>query len=266
MICLKLTKMDNIINTDVTKEIIKYINNDKNIVSLLCVNTITASLSDKYKEIIFKYAIEREIDYIYHIDYLYYYKDNSERQMEKNDRVYTTEGLNYKIIRFGSFTCDMIEVDPLGNDLGKKIVKIGKYPNEHTWKTRGLKNCFEIKSGILLFEGGPLIQNKNSIYLKYKLFRSDVKPEIGMLVTVRKYNDYNTNFTLHHNETRKMYNVNYIITDISEKIMTLSYISDKCKKCKNLTVELLLTANFIDNTWCISNKNHYITYDFYDTY
>jgi hypothetical protein len=227
---------------------------NKTVASILCVNKATSKLSSYYKNNVFKYAIARELKYVYNCFDRYL-------RFKIGDRAYTEEGLNYKITKIDKNECEMIQVDTLGNDLGFDSIKIGKYLSFDSWTTTHGES---VRSGILLYENGPKILDTKSIYLKYKTLKVNTNPELNMLVRVSINNDKNRDGSINFEGSRTSLTTDYIITRINENQMVLKDINNI--HVKHSHVGDVLVADKINNRWIVANHNHRIIYDYYDQY
>lgn len=229
-------------NADIINEILTWCDN-KTTVSILCVGKVTSTLAHLYKDNIFKYAITRELKYVYNNTTAKYIK------YKIGDRVYTDEGLNYKITYAHDKIYKMNQVDTLGNDLGLESQMV---------------NVDMIKTGILLGENGPKITNVNSIYLKHKIFKIGDIPEINMLVRVKVNNDLNRDGSTNFGGYKATISTDYMIIDIGrdgtrirlQNINAITYVY----------VDSLLIADKVNNRWVVTNHNHRIIYDYIDQY
>ena len=124
-----------------------------------------------------------------------------------NDRV-IYDDRNYKILSItGNKGGKMVNVDMLGNVIGKTIDYTIIKQNDD-WGSKKIVNFYWgiarnqpygkyekvlfLRSGILQYDHGPQITNINSHYLKYKTIpttQEKVEPEVGMMVTVKIYED-----------------------------------------------------------------------------
>lgn len=230
---------------DIIQEILKYLRGDT-LSNMLVTNKSFHAMKLKFKENIFKNALQRELNRAIPKYKTYYQRGVMD--IEVGDRL-TDSYLNYRVIQIKGKSGKLIHVDMLGNKISDAICDINLYNDgkrRYFWFiTDPDKQEHEARFGILRRDYGMRIKSVDSKYLKYKSSpffddNDDREPEINMMVLVKKYvEDHQFSFVLE-----------YFISTLTDETMTLKYV-DGCKD-ENKIVETLEVVK-IDDHWIIAS-------------
>lgn len=246
----------NILPKDIIKEIINHVD-DESISSLLSVTKQLSELKPDYQQQINKQALKRELKHVT-TKRRTYYKDIIP-DFKVGDRVYY-EHENYKITMMNKNKGEMIHVDTAGNVMyGSKpkelqIIKHeffnGRiYTHEFIWASDKKR----VIPGILLFDYGPVIQNMNSIYLKYKVLSTNEHnpfPEENEMILV--------NFDNRQHGIGYTYDREYYVSKLDKNEMILKYVHGTEHISHNTYLEPELLAIKENLRWKIVNDHYTI--------
>jgi hypothetical protein len=155
---------------------------------------------------------------------------------------------NYIVISSNNNSAKLKHVDVSGNIIDDNIIYISvrRLEGKVFWETQ---DGYRIRPGILLMDKGPLIENIDSIYLKYKTVPYDIfveNPELDMMVTVKSNKRY-----------QKLL---YVIKNLKDDYMSLdqAYFDD----FPDLSdLPRILYVYKIDDEWKIDNSDISEVYD-----
>lgn len=233
--------------SEIVEEIVKYLKGET-LANMLVTNKKFYTMKLKFKEIIFKNALQRELNHAKR-KYKPYYQ-RAVIDIEVGDRI-NDSFFNYKVIQMKARTGKLIHVDMLGNKLSDgeyELNLINEGKRRYFWYINTVdKHEREARFGILRYDFGPRINSVDSKYIKYKTVpdyddHEDVQPEINMLVLIKKYVEGG----------RYPFILEYVVNTLSAGNMTLKYL-DGCTE-KGNPVQIL-EAILIDEEWFIINEN-----------
>jgi hypothetical protein len=207
------------INQDIISEISQYIDN-KTLTSFLLINHHTFQFVKYYQPNIFKYALQRELNYA------------KGHFLKVGLRV--NNGIdNYKITKITKNDATSIKVDLLGHRIDDYFYSLRK--NERIWKMG--KN--EIRFGILLCHHGPPIHSIDDPMLKYHNF--DTHPQIGSLALIKIEQKY-YNIYYHHESIVKEINNGIIKLCFQNNVFEAAFIKNKWI-CDNKDIKIIKFYN-----------------------
>lgn len=211
-----LSYLLNQISIDILNEIFKYIDN-KTLTSFLLVNHYINQFISHYKDNIFEYALERELNYT----------NNIKIGARMTDRKH-----NYKLIKIGKNDMNVTRVDLLGHQLNEKVYSVNISYHKSTGKFISYLSGNELNLGIIVCKNGPKIKNINDPMLKYKII-DNAKVGSSVLMIKKQYKYFNY--------------YECIVKEINDDTMKLGYLND-VRDC-------ILTAHYINGKWVCDIKN-----------
>lgn len=245
----------NILPKDIIKEIITHVD-DESISSLLSVTKQLSALKPDYQQQIDRQALKRELKHVTKQNRTYY--KSTIPDFKVGDRVYC-DNQNYKITKMNKNKGEMIHVDTAGNVMygNPKQIQIIKheyfngriYTHDFIWAWDDKR----VTPGLLLFDFGPIIEDMNSIYLKYKVLSTNEHnpfPEKNEMVLVN-YDDrqHGIGYT---------YDREYYVDKLDKNEMILKYVHDRLHISHNTYLEPELLAVKENLRWKIVNDHYSI--------
>lgn len=207
------------INQDIIYEISHYID-DQTLTSFLLINHHAVQFVKYYQPNIFKYALQRELNYA------------KENFLRVGLRIHN--GIdNYKMTKITKNDATAIKVDLLGHRIDDYFYSLRK--NGRIWKMG--EN--EIRFGLLLCHHGPPILSIDDPMLKYN--NVDTHPQIGSLALI-KIEQKHYHIYHHHESIVKEINNGLIKLCFQNNIFEASFIKNKWS-CNNKDIKIIKFYN-----------------------
>lgn len=186
-----LTDLVNQIDINVIRIMIQYMN-DETVFSFLLINRYMIQQIPFYKFNIFQYKLKREIGHS---------KPKIANNTGLEIGVRITDGIyNYKVVDIYNNDVRCIKVNLIGKRMDDKFYWLkGTWQIDEQYRNTGANERYrrtingdDITNGIIICDGGPIITDINSLYIKYASSEFDISsdPKIGTLVLVKEYIDY----------------------------------------------------------------------------